>query len=429
MRLSCHVASAAALLAALAGAARADVIRVPQDYKNIQVAVNNAADGDVILVAPGKYAGPVDIGGKSLSIVADGGTASVPRLRVHDLAAGQTVLLRGMTGDGTWYSFPMGPNEEGLVVENCEGLVVAEDCTFIGMVGVAYAYTYGWHGARVEHSSAVAFVRCTLTGGNGEFGALGYSAGAGGHGLFAVGTDASLHECTVTGGHASYQFDLSDEPGAFGGSGAHLVGGQLLTAGNLFTGGDGGNASCTLSLSECGIGGDGGDGILLPPGSAAEVFVHGDSFDPGPGGQGGSGQVPPGEDGQAIDSDPATVHRLHSAIHTLELTAPTREGESVTVSLHGEPGDMAFLWSSPDPAWLLLPTHEGVLLVDRFAPGFLVTALGTLDGSGELSLSVPVPELGQGVQDVVLTVQGVFVADGVTLLGSASTAVLLDSGF
>src|SRR5262245_7270247 len=95
------------LLLVLSAAARAGVIQVPGDYLNIQVAVNNAVDGDVILIQPGVYAGPVDIGDKALTLVVESGLAFVPRVAVHDLSAGKTVVLRGLGGDGS--AFAAGP--------------------------------------------------------------------------------------------------------------------------------------------------------------------------------------------------------------------------------------------------------------------------------------------------------------------------------
>jgi Bacterial Ig domain/Calcineurin-like phosphoesterase/RTX calcium-binding nonapeptide repeat (4 copies)/Right handed beta helix region len=45
-----------------------NIIRVPVDYQTIQEAVNAAQNGDTILVAPGTYAGNIDVAGKSITI-------------------------------------------------------------------------------------------------------------------------------------------------------------------------------------------------------------------------------------------------------------------------------------------------------------------------------------------------------------------------
>ncbi|MBT3345704.1 MAG: hypothetical protein HN712_00380 [Gemmatimonadetes bacterium] len=45
--------------------------RVPTDYATIQGAVDAAASGDTILVAPGIYSGPVDLGAKHLALVSE----------------------------------------------------------------------------------------------------------------------------------------------------------------------------------------------------------------------------------------------------------------------------------------------------------------------------------------------------------------------
>lgn len=56
-------------------AARAATLRVPTDYPTIQAAIGAAATGDVVLVAPGTYAGRVDFLGKAIRLSSVGGPA------------------------------------------------------------------------------------------------------------------------------------------------------------------------------------------------------------------------------------------------------------------------------------------------------------------------------------------------------------------
>ncbi len=72
--------AAAAVLAA-AVAARADDIRVPQDYRTIQQAVDAARPGDRVLVSRGRHRGPVVVSANGIEIVGNGARLVAPRAR------------------------------------------------------------------------------------------------------------------------------------------------------------------------------------------------------------------------------------------------------------------------------------------------------------------------------------------------------------
>ena len=272
-------------LTLLAADASAGVIRVPGDYLHVQVAVNNAADGDLILIAPGTYPDGLDVGAKSLAIVGDGGTASFVKVSVHDLAADQVVVLRGIGA--------VGPFNEGLVVKDCAGRVVVEDGTFKGAkgrnaVGDPLWHPSGWPAVVVEQSNSVDFARCTLTGGDGasisnEDTQVG--TGAGGSGLSATEADVGLHESTATGGTGGSTDDTVSTSGGGGGHGAQLAGGQLFAAGCSLTGKNGGFADC--SFFACGSGGSGGSGVSIGGSAVTTFWSQENDFDWGTGGSGG----------------------------------------------------------------------------------------------------------------------------------------------
>ena len=58
---------------AAASAAQAADIHVPGDFPTITIAINNASDGDTIIIAPGTYFQPVDLGSKQISLIGSGG--------------------------------------------------------------------------------------------------------------------------------------------------------------------------------------------------------------------------------------------------------------------------------------------------------------------------------------------------------------------
>ncbi|TVQ50457.1 MAG: hypothetical protein EA377_14290, partial [Phycisphaerales bacterium] len=64
-----------ALLAAMAAASAAQAadIHVPGDFPTIPIAINNASNGDTIIIAPGNYFQPIDLGNKQISLIGSGG--------------------------------------------------------------------------------------------------------------------------------------------------------------------------------------------------------------------------------------------------------------------------------------------------------------------------------------------------------------------
>lgn len=432
-----------ALLAVLAAAAQAGVIRVPQDYAHLQVAANHAVDGDVILVQPGTYAGPLDIGGKSLVVAGDGGPVTLPRIRVHDLAAGQVVVLAGVGATGSKALFPFGPWQEALVIENCAGRVVVQDADFRGFQGSNYMnqlgtplfHPSGWDAVRILNATSVHFTRCTLSGGSGadieeEDAQLG--AGSGGEGLAAALVLVGLHDCELIGGFGGSVLDTVTSSGGDGGSGATLAGGVLFAAGSAFTGLAGGSGDC--DFFGCGGGGDGGDGVSIAAAAPlpGDFWQHADTLAAGAGGHGGSvgGPAgPDGADGKPVDLQPGAQHEiLHLPLRRLDATTLAREGQAVTLSLDALPGDLAFAWVSTRPDWTLVPDAHGVVLIDRLAPGNLLLPLGRVAPDGQLDVGFTVPDLGPGVSALTFFVQGVSVAGGSTWLASASAVTLLDAG-
>jgi hypothetical protein len=76
-RPGCHALAAALLLfylcASAATAVAQSTIRVPQNQPTIQAAINAAANGDTVLVAPGTYVENINFNGKAITVTSSGG--------------------------------------------------------------------------------------------------------------------------------------------------------------------------------------------------------------------------------------------------------------------------------------------------------------------------------------------------------------------
>ncbi len=126
-------------LATTVTTARALDIHVPADHVLIELAIANAADGDVVIVAPGTYfEHDLDLGGKAITVTSSGGpaTTTIDALGLGHIfiatgGEGADTVIEGFTltgGDATG-----GPNSGddrggGIWIENSSPTV--RNCTF-----------------------------------------------------------------------------------------------------------------------------------------------------------------------------------------------------------------------------------------------------------------------------------------------------------
>lgn len=153
------------LCTVLATTALAADLRVPQDVATIQGAIDQATDGDRILIAPGTYPERIAIAGVSIVVestdgaaatVIDGGGAIG---HVVSISGAADTVLRGLTitgGHGEAGSNGAGPGG-GVAVTGASTLVV-EDCVVTDNTGI--------FGAGLSIDDATAEVRGTLFAGN-----------------------------------------------------------------------------------------------------------------------------------------------------------------------------------------------------------------------------------------------------------------------
>ncbi|HTE05047.1 MAG TPA: hypothetical protein VK824_02545, partial [Planctomycetota bacterium] len=117
-----------------------------------------------------------------------------------------------------------------------------------------------------------------------------------------------------------------------------------------------------------------------------------------------------------------------ASMRTLSIPCPLRELEPAFASVHGEPGDLAFVLVAATSDLASLPDKEGVLVVAT-TPQPLLLPLGTVsDASGQLDARIVLPRLPVGVDGMVLFTQlGVVSSQGDALLGTGSAVVWLSA--
>ncbi len=126
------------------------------DFTSLPAAVASASDGDVLIVRPGGYFSFETQ--KGITVLAEPGARIVqsvnlinPLVRVHDLPAGHTFVLRGLS-----LSLGLGTSHR-LVVDRCAGLVLLESVDAEGPPSNA-------SGIRVVDSSDVRIQDCRTGG-------------------------------------------------------------------------------------------------------------------------------------------------------------------------------------------------------------------------------------------------------------------------
>ncbi len=405
-------------------------------YTTIPAALAAAQPGDVLLVKSGTYSG-FAVANKAVSIVGDVSANVLVQgtIQVRNLAADRHVLLANLHAIGaTSASANDGP---GITLKDDLGPVRVQGCIAEGAANLP--------GLRSSGSLDAAASDCTLLGGTGTPSAWQVASGDGlalDSSSFVLCGGSAAGANGYVAGSASLGF-----PGCGGGSGGNAVRvtttSFLHVAGALLAGGLGrdGSDGCGSGggSEQCCFGGEGGDAYRLDS-AGSTLWRLDDLVQPGSEGIGGTGHCGcglvttcdcwGGEPGLAVfagQNDSLTT-LAGSAPHLSALLNPVREGQSVQLAIDASPGDQVFLLADRRPAFAPQP-GAGVRLVDPSAP-HLMQIVGPADPIGNASLSWVVPDLGAGVQSVVVHLQ-VFVvqSNGARRWSNPLALVLLDSAF
>lgn len=362
---------AAALLVPNASAAEIWTVGPPStgsDFVSIQPAIVAAAPGDLIVVRrypdpAHRYAG-FSIVGKSISLCAVAG----PRVRtgsssVQGLLLGETVALHGFEFEGSGGA---------LDVADCDGAVRVEDCLLLGKADQP--------GLRATSALDLSLHGCELIG-SAPSPSLGMD-------LSRVGAYSTV----LRGGRGASRFDYSGWVEAEDGSpGVTLGARSFLWLGDCTVmGGDGGDAGCNFSASNCSgfIPGDGGPALVTDPSS--RTMRVGGALE---GGMGGYGDF--GEQGSAGVEEVGTSQLIPGDQRLLLAPRSVRSGESCSLTVTGIPGETVGLFVAYDGWHRLLGWQWGIWF-QRTLVGSSPLALGSIPASGVLEAEVTLPALAGG---------------------------------
>ncbi len=446
-----RLASLAALLFALVAApARADVLVVAPTsapYAQVQTAVDAAVDGDVVLVKSGTYASFV-VRNKEVAVVADAGALVEIEgaVRVAGTAATRTVVLAGLRATGSQTT--QASTRHGLLVRNCDGPVRVIGCDFRGTLTHQPfpASCYEGQGAWIEACADVGITSTNLAGST--WAGTGYVDG--GHGLYADASTLTLYDDALVGGRGGfgygYTFGCAPLPdpdtrwAGAAGEGMRSQGGFCFASNSTFTGAAGWDGVC-WSGPACACASKGGNGFVSNAGSLSEHLL---ACVPTP----GIGGIPTplicceltchncssASECGPIQPQPSfalvgAVTQLPGAARRLQATRVAREGQTLTLTFTGVPGDRVELALSDRTTRRFQAGWRGVWTIPRRVPQPFLQA-GTIGPSGALTLTWPIGELGLGVQSKTFFAQALLIdAAGQTTFSSPATFVLLDAAF
>jgi hypothetical protein len=294
-------------------------------YPTLQAAIDEAGEGDVLLVAPGIYPA-FTLDGKGLSIVAvESGTARImDAVTIRNTTT--PVWLCGLRIEDDLLNGYVGPVDPGFALENCSGGIRLQDIT------VVMRRTRTTH---ITNSSKIATTHSAFVSLRENFM---HSEGA----LTMDGSTMLLHESRVRGSDG-----FLEEVGTAGLVARNSV---LFCAGSHLYGGDGGGADD----GDCGAPGD--SGLKAPGALVLDNTYHGGAWGPG---FIGSCPLPPA---------PAFIpplRKLAGRNRSLEASPLLADTAVIAVSVRGVPGDRVWLFEAAQTAFDLDLARNGWWLIPQ----------------------------------------------------------------
>lgn len=425
-------------------------------YTEIQAAVDAANDGDVILVRAGTYASFV-VRNQSLVIAAD--TTGVVQvqgaIRVSGVGATRTLLLSGLKATGALSG--SSSTKHGLIARNCDGPLRVVGCElFARSLGGSPGLCNDGQGAWVENCADVVFVGCDLRGSSATTGVVSQDMADGGHGAYASASNLALYESSLRGGKAEWidGYVMGCDPLPNGGSLVNGYGwgeaGQGLRAEGCFVfgshatiiGGGGRESLCVTGVGCFSCATPGGAALVNDNGTGNALLLD-TALTPGVGGIStplcSAGIVGfacahccPSHVSCTAPSGPPLIGlstTLAGASRGLTSSRAAREGQLVTLTYRGQPGDRVELLTNDRTTFHVDFATRGVRVVKRARPE-PIRIVGTIGAGGTLTETWTIPDLGAGVQARSLYMQALMTdTSGQATLSSPVAIVLLDASY
>lgn len=404
------------------GPARADVWIVtkapsgsPNEFAEIQPAIDAASDGDVILVRNGDYA-PISIEGKQLSVVADAGQNFVrlasagpgsSAISVSGLRGEQRVVLKGLNGNGIRFRDSLG----SIWLESVMSL-------------------FGEPALAIERCRQVDVVSSILTSTSTEFDPEGNPISRARPGVEIVDSHVVISRSSVVGGSGGGGFVSSTGAivsGTRGQSGLEMQRGTLRLQQCSVLGGSAGGSIFDASTGVCTPTYDGATALTLIDVDAALIAcdVMG-----GAGGIGDPGFCPTGEQGLVAVTQGGTLSWAAGALHDLRVSTPIREGSHAGVEVFASPNEVALIFAATRLASqpMLDPMNFSVL-----SPHAWLVAIPALSAtSGSLlvgQVSAQVPALPPGVDAFEIFLEASFCGPAECTWMPGAQVLVIDSRF
>lgn len=419
-----HRILCAALCIASVGTAQSVIVvddsgGVGVDFIDVQDAIDASVAGDIILLRPGTYE-RFTIDGKGISIQADGPEVSmVGPLTIRNIPAQESLLLRGFDIENMIQQGFPNFERAALLIEDCAGPVWVEGLrTNTVLNQFPFFFNVTNFGTVVERCNSAMFARCELT-------VTGYDTNLGfdSPGLSILDSNVSLFDCLVRGGE-----DHTVAPQNFSGAnGIEIEGGTLFLSGCEVIGGSGLDGHIAGTMCEFCGGGDAGPGLRLLAGNPS-VTVLDTTITAGTSGLAGSCFMTPCDTGGGsldIEVQSGAIDQAAGIARRMTLNSPVRDGEVLTETWIGEPGDLVLLvFSGAQSPGYELP---GIVGTNVLGIPYFLRLKGFIGPTGVKTQNIPIQNVVPALSGVPLYMQSFFVDGSSNIFsGGPSVSVLLD---